>query len=31
MTTNTLCGADGIINYKKTLDEILKTALHDKL
>ena len=29
MTINTLCVADDTINYKKTVDELLKTALHD--
>ena len=29
MTINTLCVADDTINYKKTVDKLLKTALHD--
>ena len=29
MTIKTLCFADDTINYKKTVDKLLKTALHD--
>ena len=29
MTIKTLCVADDNINYKKTVDKLLKTALHD--
>ena len=29
MTIKTLCVADDTINYKKTVDKLLKTALHD--
>ena len=29
MTINTLCVADDTINYKKTVDKLLKTALHN--
>ena len=28
MTINTLCVSDDAINYKKTMDKLLKTALH---
>ena len=30
MTIKTLCVADNTINYKKTVDKLLKTALHDE-
>ena len=29
MTIKTLCFADNTINYKKTVDKILNTALHN--
>ena len=29
MTINTLCVANDTLNYKKTVDKLLKTALHD--
>ena len=31
MTIKTLCVADDTINYKKTLDKLLNTALHDNI
>ena len=29
MTINTLCVANDTLNYKKTVEKLLKTALHD--
>ena len=29
MTIKTLCASDDTINYKKTVEKLLKTALHD--